>query len=77
MNFGSICVLIVLIIIVALIIRGMIKDHKAGKSAMCGDCECGGGCDGKSCPSTSIALEMAKNMEERFGDKTEEKDGEK
>lgn len=40
---GTIIVLIVLAIIVALIIRSMVKDKKAGKSLQCGgDCsKCG------------------------------------
>ena len=43
---GTIIVLIVLAIIVALIIRSMVKDKKAGKSLQCGgDCsKCGGHC---------------------------------
>ena len=43
---GTIIVLIVLAIIVALIIRSMVKDKKAGKSLQCGgDCsKCGGLC---------------------------------
>ena len=45
-NMGTIIVLIVLAIIVALIIRSMVKDKKAGKSLQCGgDCsKCGGHC---------------------------------
>ena len=43
-DMGTIIVLIVLAIIVALIIRSMVKDKKAGKSLQCGgDCsKCGG-----------------------------------
>ena len=46
-DMGTIIVLIVLAIIVALIIRSMVKDKKAGKSLQCGgDCsKCGGHCD--------------------------------
>jgi len=45
-DMGTITVLIVLAIIVALIIRSMVKDKKAGKSLQCGgDCsKCGGHC---------------------------------
>lgn len=45
-DMGTIIVLIVLAIIVALIIRSMVKDKKAGKSLRCGgDCsKCGGHC---------------------------------
>ena len=45
-DMGTIIVLIVLAIIVALIIRSMVKDKKAGKSLQCGgDCsKCGGQC---------------------------------
>lgn len=43
---GTFLVLAVLVLIVALIIRGMIRDKKAGKSVLCGgDCKyCGGHC---------------------------------
>ena len=45
-DMGTMIVLIVLAIIVALIIRSMVKDKKAGKSLQCGgDCsKCGGHC---------------------------------
>ena len=45
-DMGTIIVLIVLAIIVALIFRSMVKDKKAGKSLQCGgDCsKCGGHC---------------------------------
>lgn len=45
-DMGTIIILIVLAIIVALIIRSMVKDKKAGKSLQCGgDCsKCGGHC---------------------------------
>lgn len=45
-DMGTIIVLIVLTIIIALIIRSMVKDKKAGKSLQCGgDCsKCGGHC---------------------------------
>ncbi|MCC8127434.1 MAG: FeoB-associated Cys-rich membrane protein [Clostridiales bacterium] len=43
---GDLLVLAILLIIVALIIRSMIRDKKAGRSPLCGgDCkECGGIC---------------------------------
>ena len=45
-DMGTIIVLIVLAIKIALIIRSMVKDKKAGKSLQCGgDCsKCGGHC---------------------------------
>lgn len=45
-DMGTIIVLIVLAIRIALIIRSMVKDKKAGKSLQCGgDCsKCGGHC---------------------------------
>ena len=45
-DMGTIIVLIVLAIIIALIIRSMVKDKKAGNSLQCGgDCsKCGGHC---------------------------------
>ena len=45
-DMGTIIVLIVLAIIVALIIRSMVKDKKAGKSLQCGGdwSKCGGHC---------------------------------
>lgn len=43
---GTLIVLAVLVLIVALIIRSMIRDKKNGKSVLCGgDCKsCGGYC---------------------------------
>lgn len=43
---GTLLVLAVLVLIVAMIIRGMIRDKKNGKSVLCGgDCKyCGGHC---------------------------------
>ena len=37
-NIGTILIIAVLVIIVALIIRGLIKDKKAGKGTCGGDC---------------------------------------
>ena len=69
MNLGSWIVLAVVIAIVALAVASIVKDKRAGKSISCGDCSCSAGCDGKSCPSTKLAMEMAKNMESRFSGK--------
>ena len=71
MNFGSICVLIVLILIVALIIRGMIKDKKAGKNIICGDCDCDCGCSDGACPSSQMAVDLAKAMEQEYSRRKE------
>ena len=45
LNWGTIVVCIVLIAVVVLIIRGIRKDKKAGKSLCGGNCKhCGGAC---------------------------------
>lgn len=43
---GTVVVLIILLVIIALCVKSMIKDKKAGKSISCGgDCKnCHGGC---------------------------------
>lgn len=43
---GTVAVLIILVLVVALVVRNMIKDKKSGKSLQCGgDCKyCGGHC---------------------------------
>ena len=43
---GTVVVLIILVLVVALVVRNMIKDKKSGKSLQCGgDCKyCGGHC---------------------------------
>lgn len=43
---GTAAVVIVLAVVIALVIRSMVKDKKAGKSISCGgDCKnCGGHC---------------------------------
>lgn len=44
-NIGTILICLVLILIVAAIIRSMVKDKKAGKSSCGGNCShCGGSC---------------------------------
>ena len=55
--FGTLLVLMILLLIVALIIRGMLRDRKAGKSAICGGCckTCGGCCGScRGCPGSSM-----------------------
>ena len=48
-NIGSIVVVLVLLAIVALIVRRLVMDRKAGKHICGGSCgSCGGGCQG--CP---------------------------
>ena len=48
-NIGSIVVVFVLLIVVALIVRRLVLDKKAGKHICGGSCgSCGGGCSG--CP---------------------------
>ncbi|MFA9465729.1 MAG: FeoB-associated Cys-rich membrane protein [Velocimicrobium sp.] len=43
---GTLIVLVAIFLVIALIVRSMIKDKKAGKSVICGgDCKhCGGHC---------------------------------
>lgn len=43
-NAGTILIGLVLILIVGLVIRGMIRDKKAGKSSCGGNCGACGGC---------------------------------
>ena len=48
-NIGSIVVGLILLVVVALIVRRLILDKKAGKHLCGGSCgSCGGGCSG--CP---------------------------
>ena len=48
-NLGSIVVVLVLLAVVALIVRRLVMDRKAGKHICGGSCgSCGGGCQG--CP---------------------------
>ena len=51
-NLGSIVVVLVLLAIVALIVRRLVMDRKAGKHICGGSCDsCGGGCGGcGGCP---------------------------
>lgn len=51
-NLVNIVICAVLILIVGLIIRGMIRDRRAGKSSCggsCGSCGACGGCSGCGC----------------------------
>lgn len=45
---GTVLVLAVLLVVVGLIVRGMVRDRKQGKSSCGGDCaSCHGGCSHK------------------------------
>ena len=45
---GTVLVLAVLLVVVGLIVRGMVRDRKQGKSSCGGDCaSCRGGCSHK------------------------------
>lgn len=60
MNPGSWVILAVLVLIVALAIRSIVKDHKSGKGS-CGGCT---GCSGGPRPASCSAVEdMVKHME--------------
>ena len=51
MTFGDIIVIAVLLLVVGLVVRGMIRDRKKGKSCGCGSCK---GCSmAGSCGSQS------------------------
>ena len=58
-NFVNIALVAVLVLIVGLLLRGMIRDHRAGKSSCGGNCASCGACHGCSacgnCPSVSSA----------------------
>ena len=58
-NFVNIALVAVLVLIVGLLLRGMIRDHRAGKSSCGGNCAACGACHGCSacgnCPSVSSA----------------------
>lgn len=64
MNLGSYIVLAILLVIVGLAIYSMVKTKRAGKSISCGDCSCGGSCDGTSCPSAKLAVDLAKSLQD-------------
>lgn len=55
---GTVLVLIILLVIVTLIIRGMLRDKRAGKSVICGgNCKtCGGCCSTcRGCPGSHVS----------------------
>lgn len=55
---GTVLVLMILLVIVTLIIRGMLRDKKAGKSVICGgNCKtCGGCCSTcRGCPGSRVS----------------------
>lgn len=55
---GTVLVLIILLVIVTLIIRGMLRDKRAGKSVICGgNCKtCGGCCSTcRGCPGSRVS----------------------
>ena len=57
-NLVNIVLIAAIAVIVVLLIRSMIRDRKAGKSACGGNCACCGACSdtGKSDPSRNCAL---------------------
>ena len=60
-NLGNICISLVLVIIVAAIIRGIIKDKRQGKSSCgcnCGHCAMAGTCHYKAVKSNKKQLKM-------------------
>ena len=55
---GTVLVLMILLVIMTLIIRGMLRDKKAGKSVICGgNCKtCGGCCSTcRGCPGSRVS----------------------
>ena len=63
-NLINIILVAVLVLIVGLLLRGMIRDKKAGKSSCGGNCACCAACSGCSacakCGSTSSAAAETK-----------------
>ncbi len=60
-NLINIVLIAVLALVVGLLIRGMIRDRKAGKSSCGGNCAACGGCSGCArCGSMSAAAINAK-----------------
>ena len=60
-NLGNICISLVLVIIVAAIILGIIKDKRQGKSSCgcnCGHCAMAGTCHYKAVKSNKKQLKM-------------------
>ncbi len=55
-NFVNIALIAVIVLVVALLIRGMIRDRKAGKSSCGGSCASCGACGGcSSCSQRGVA----------------------
>ena len=59
MTFGDIVVLAVLALVVGLVVRGMIRDKKKGKS--CGGCSGCSGCSGCAMAGTCGSCKMQNN----------------
>lgn len=70
-NIGTILITAGLIVIVALIIRSIVRDKKAGISSCgakcggCGACAMAGKCHGGSCSGGSGALRDVKNLKKQ------------
>jgi hypothetical protein len=62
-NIGNIIVSAILIAVVALIIRGMIRDKKAGKSSCGGNCASCGLCGSESCSAAQMKKDLEKLKE--------------
>lgn len=60
-NLSTIVITLILIIVVALIVRGMIRDKKAGK--LCSGCS--GGCGGCSGCHTAPAVHQTKSEKKK------------
>ena len=55
-NFVNIALIAVIVLVVALLIRGMIRDRKAGKSSCGGSCASCGACGGCSSCGNCAAM---------------------
>ncbi len=65
-NFVNIALIAVIVLVVALLIRGMIRDRKAGKSSCGGSCASCGACGGcSSCSQRGAANSAATGGRER------------
>lgn len=64
-NFVNIALILAITLLVALLLRGMIRDRKAGKSSCGGNCASCGACGGcsacGSCPSVKAPQTPRKN----------------
>ena len=63
MDIGFLVVLAVLVAVVALAVRSIYKDKKAGRNISCGDCKACSGEDG-ACPSERWVVDLARDLEE-------------